>query len=109
MPGQTSPLSGREVRGDVARERLRRAVEDGERLYRQRMHEEPHEITGADENRINGILTIDLPDALGVVDRLRAALVDVLDVAERMHGGDESLTPEQWYAARDFARQWVGP
>lgn len=53
----------------LAREKLRRAVEDGERLYRKRMHD-PIGPTIADDNRIDGILTLDLPDALGAYDRL---------------------------------------
>ena len=36
--------------------------------------------------------------------RAEAALRDVLDVAERIRGGDPSLDPEEWYARRDFAR-----
>jgi hypothetical protein len=55
------------------RERLRRAVEDGERLYRVRMHA-PDGPTIADDNRIDGILTFDLTDALGAYERLAAAL-----------------------------------
>jgi hypothetical protein len=55
----------------AARQRLRRACEDGERLYRKRMHDEP---TIADDNRIDGILTYDLSDALGAYDRLVARL-----------------------------------
>jgi hypothetical protein len=51
------------------RERLRRAAEDGERLYRVRMHD-PNGPTIADDNRIDGILTLDLTDALGFVDAL---------------------------------------
>lgn len=35
---------------------------------------------------------------------LREALRDVLDVAERIRGGDSSLDPEEWYARRDYAR-----
>ena len=37
-------------------------------------------------------------------DRYFAALEELLDVAERMIGGDNKLDPERWYAARDFAR-----
>lgn len=37
-------------------------------------------------------------------ERLIAALDELLSVAERMHGGDPSLDPEEWYAARDYAR-----
>ena len=37
-------------------------------------------------------------------DELRAALEELLDVAERIRGGDEKLNPELWYAARDYAR-----
>lgn len=58
---------------DDPRERLRRAVEDAERLYRVRMHA-PDGPTIADDNRIDGILTLDLPDALGAYDRLAAQL-----------------------------------
>jgi hypothetical protein len=54
---------------DTQRERLRRAAEDGERLYRVRMHGEP---TARDENRIDGILSIDLLGALGSFDSLLA-------------------------------------
>ena len=47
------------------RERLRRAVEDGDRLYRKRLDKEA---TQADNNRIDGILSLDLADALALVD-----------------------------------------
>ena len=40
-----------------------------------------------------------------VIDRLRAALEELLDVAERIRGGDPQLDPEQWYATRDYARK----
>lgn len=36
--------------------------------------------------------------------KLRAGLTELLDVAERIRGGDASLDPEEWYAARDYAR-----
>jgi hypothetical protein len=52
------------------RERLRRAAEDGERLYRKRMFED--EWTVADDHRLHGILSVDLPPALGLVDELAA-------------------------------------
>ena len=35
---------------------------------------------------------------------LTAALEELLSVAERMRGGDPSLDPEAWFAARDYAR-----
>jgi len=38
------------------------------------------------------------------VQELEAALRELLDVAERIRGGDLGLAPERWYAARDFAR-----
>lgn len=52
------------------RERLRRAVEDGERIYRAYMHGDIEDMTAADLNRLSGILTLDLPDALGTLDGL---------------------------------------
>jgi hypothetical protein len=38
---------------------------------------------------------------------LEAGLEELLDVAERIRGGDTKLDPERWYAARDFARSLV--
>jgi len=58
------------------REQLRRAAEDGERLYRKLMH--VGELTVADDHRLHGILTRELENALGLVDELlepRACLV----------------------------------
>lgn len=55
------------------RERLRRAVEDGELLYQKRMHG-PDGLSLADEHRLDGILSLDLKDALGYVDELLASL-----------------------------------
>jgi hypothetical protein len=46
----------------------------------------------------------DIPFLLAELERVTAALSELLDVAERMRGGDPSLDPEQWYATRDFAR-----
>jgi hypothetical protein len=46
-------------------------------------------------------------DAAGLLaerEALRAGLEELLDVAERIRGGDTNLDPERWYAARDFAR-----
>lgn len=40
--------------------------------------------------------------------RLRVALDELLSVAERVRGGDPNLDPEEWYAARDFARIVLG-
>lgn len=70
-----SPSDGSAASRELSqrRERLRRAVEDGERLYRVRMHA-PEGPTIADDNRIDGILTLDLVDALGLVDQLIRAL-----------------------------------
>ena len=42
-----------------------------------------------------------LRDAASEIERLRTALDELLDVAERMRGGDPKLDPEQWYATRD--------
>jgi hypothetical protein len=44
------------------------------------------------------------PSLLADRDRLRVTLEELLDVAERIRGGDTSLDPERWYAARDAAR-----
>lgn len=52
------------------RELLRRAAEDGERLYRKSMHDPDGIVTIADWNRIYGLLTRELTDALGLVDEL---------------------------------------
>lgn len=41
---------------------------------------------------------------LAEVEQLASGLEELLDVAERIRGGDTNLDPEQWYAARDFAR-----
>jgi hypothetical protein len=40
-------------------------------------------------------------------ERLRDALEELLDVAERIRGGDMNLDPERWYLARDGARKLV--
>lgn len=55
------------------RERLQRAAEDGERIYRAYMHGDIEDMTAADLNRLSGILTLDLPDALGAYDGLERA------------------------------------
>lgn len=47
-------------------------------------------------------------DAQAERDRLRAALEELLDVAERIRGGDTKLDPERWFAARDYARVVLG-
>lgn len=47
------------------------------------------------------LMMMDTEDAL---KRYRAALEELLDVAERIRGGDTNLDPERWYAARDYAR-----
>jgi hypothetical protein len=49
-------------------------------------------------------LTPLLVDVLAENERLRAGLEELLDVAERIRGGDTKLDPERWYAARDYAR-----
>ena len=36
---------------------------------------------------------------------LREALEELLDYAERMHGGDEKLSADLYYLARDAARR----
>ncbi len=64
------------------RERLRRAAEDGERLYRVRM-QAPDGPTMKDDFRIDGILTLDLTDALGFVDELLAVVAGVPDAVAR--------------------------
>jgi hypothetical protein len=43
-------------------------------------------------------------DATEQIKHLHAALEELLEVAERIRGGDPNLDPERWYAARDFAR-----
>jgi hypothetical protein len=40
-------------------------------------------------------------------ERLQTGLEELLDVAERIRGGDSKLDPERWYAARDFARSLI--
>jgi hypothetical protein len=84
-----------------ARERLRRAAEDGERLYRMRMHDEP---TIADDNRIDGILTRELSDALGFADRLVARL----EAAERQRDAAriQAKTNEEWARTMEHERDW---
>lgn len=46
--------------------------------------------------------------ALGEIIRERghlyAVLEELLDVAERIRGGDRNLDPERWFAIRDAAR-----
>lgn len=42
--------------------------------------------------------------AIREAERLRSALEELLDVAERTRSGDPSLDPEGWYAVRDYAR-----
>jgi hypothetical protein len=42
--------------------------------------------------------------ALDEIERLQVALSGVLDVAERYRQGDPLLNPEEWFAARDYAR-----
>lgn len=81
VPGRDQPQAGQDFGDDRsavasgiaaqigAREQLRRAAEDGERLYRIRQHGE-HGETVADGNRIDGILTRELDDALGAFDML---------------------------------------
>jgi hypothetical protein len=48
----------------------------------------------------------------GDTANLTVALETLLDVAERIRGGDPNLHPEEWYLARDHARvtlnQWRG-
>lgn len=80
------------------RERLRRAAEDGERLYRIRMHD-PVGPTIADDNRINGILSLELPDALGAFDRLRAAL----DAERAAHTRCAEAIEKAWRESLDEA------
>lgn len=41
---------------------------------------------------------------LDVIQRLESALEELLDVSERIRGGDPKLNPEAWYAARDYAK-----
>jgi hypothetical protein len=38
------------------------------------------------------------------VTALRTGLEELLSIAERIHGGDPNLDPEEWYIARDYAR-----
>ncbi len=79
-----------------ARERLRRAAEDGERLYRVRMHSE-NGPTIADDNRIDGILTLDLTDALGALDVLIEAVTVISEGCEQprdvAHNALHGVTP----------------
>jgi len=109
-------MTGGSEADTIRRERLRRAAEDGERLYRVRMHA-PDGPTIADDNRINGILSLDLTDALGFVDalvaraeqleRALAALIDdveteAFDFATSGRTADEFLT--RVVAAKNRAR-----
>lgn len=82
------------------RERLRRAAEDGERLYRVRMHG-ANGPSMADDNRIDGILTLDITDALGFADSLlaRAAAAEASLVAHR----------EALERIAENAESWHGP
>ena len=77
------------------REQLRRAAEDGERLYRKRMHED--DWTGADDNRIDGILTRELEDALEFADALVARVTE----AER-----ERKAAEEWARVMEHERDY---
>ena len=81
-----------------ARERLRRACEDAARLYEVRMHA-PDGPSISDDNRINGILSLDLLDALGAFDRL----VDALAALQAAHDAEQlaRITAE---TERDAAR-----
>ena len=64
----------RDERMNRDREKLRRAVEDGERLYRKSMHDPDGVLTVSDWNRIHGLLTLELADALALVDLCLARL-----------------------------------
>lgn len=44
------------------------------------------------------------PELLTRCDELKCGLEELLAVAERIRGGDPKLDPEEWYAARDYAR-----
>lgn len=41
---------------------------------------------------------------LARLEMLERGAADFLDVAERVRGGDPSLSPEAWYAERDYMR-----
>lgn len=61
----------------------------------------------ADENP-NALWSIDRCVAQELFEQttaLRAGLEELLSVAERIRGGDSKLDPEEWYAARDYARK----
>ena len=78
------------------REQLRRAAEDGERLYRKRMHAEP---TIADDNRIDGILTRELENALALVERLVGCVAE----AEREREAFAEDADRGWAVAKERA------
>lgn len=72
------------------RERLRRAAEDGERIYRVYMHGDIEDMTAADLNRLSGILTLDLPDALGAYDSLERE-IDKLNERVELRAEEDSI------------------
>ena len=86
------------------REQLRRAAEDGERLYRKRMHED--DWTGAEDNRVDGILTRELVDALALVDALVARVTEA-ERALAFIAGEYGEHPESWrgVSSAELARE----
>lgn len=66
--------------------------------------DEDHEITEA-HNRERAVAAEQEAATLREAPkRLYVALEELLDVAKRIRGGDPSLDPEMWYAARDYAQ-----
>jgi hypothetical protein len=81
-----------------AREQLRRAVEDGERIYRAWMSDE---MTVGDGHRLMGLLTRELESALAALDALEAELDKVKAFAR-------SLDALKFEVQRDMADPMEG-
>lgn len=101
------------------REQLRRAVEDGERLYRKRMHDSDGTgLTIEEEFRADGILTRELESALALVDECIAEIERIgseCDAWEK-HGQEATFARErsefrlqQLLACWDMSRDVLGP
>lgn len=52
-----------------------------------------------------GLSNDEMAQVVELTEKLWASLDELLSVAERMRGGDLSLDPEEWFAARDYARK----
>lgn len=94
---QSDPVDGAPPHAEITR--LRTALW---KIARQEAR--PTSSNAADALEQRRIWETRCPALLAERDRLRAALEELLDVAERIRGGDPNLDPEQWYATRDFAR-----